>query len=309
MKRRKFIRTAAISGIGSLILPSFFRKNGSYAIKSSYVPVPEKWKPNEINIAWLGHSTVLINFYGKIILTDPVLFESIGIYILGYTYGPKRFTAPALSVDQIPKPDLILLSHAHMDHMDYKTLVNIVERFPNQIDCLTAYNTMDVIKDFEWHSLKEIDWTEITEINGIKIKALEIKHFGWRFPWERDRSKGFTKNGRSYNAYVLERNNKKILFGGDTAMTDKLKLSDEKVDIAIMPIGAYDPWRTNHCNPEEALMMAEHVNAKIFIPIHTNTFKQGMEPINEPLTWLRKSISKYPIEIGLSNIGETYSTS
>ncbi|PIP78068.1 MAG: Zn-dependent hydrolase [Ignavibacteria bacterium CG22_combo_CG10-13_8_21_14_all_37_15] len=310
MKRRTFVKRTFKLSVGAFLFsPLMTKKYEISAAKPLFKPQPDLWKENELNIAWLGHSTILLSFYGKIILTDPVLLERIGVYFLGITYGPSRFTAPALTVEEIPKPDLLLLSHAHMDHMDYQTLKQISERFPNQIDCLTAYNTADVIEDLEWKSLKEIDWTETTEINEIKIKALETKHFGWRFPWERDRSKGFMQNGRSYNAYILERNGMKILFGGDTAMTDKFKKSNESVDIAIMPIGAYNPWKFNHCTPEEALQMANELNAKVFIPIHTYTFKQGIEPIEEPLSRLMASYKDYDMVIGIKQIGETFSLS
>ena len=74
-----------------------------------------------------------------------------------------------------------------------------------------------------------------------------------------------------------------------------------------MPIGAYQPWRRNHCNPEEALIMAdEHLKAKYFIPIHTKTFKQGTEPILEPLNWLKESVVNYNIKLGLDDIGQTF---
>ena len=306
MKRRTFVKRTFKLSLGAFLFSPMMKKFETSAAKPVCKPQPDLWKENEINIAWLGHSTILLNFYGKIILTDPVLLERIGVYFLGITYGPSRFTAPALTVDEIPKPDLLLLSHAHMDHMDYQTLMLLSERFPNQIDCLTAYNTSDVIDDLKWKSLKEIDWTETTEINGIKIKAVETKHFGWRFPWERDRSKGFMQNGRSYNAYILERNGMKILFGGDTALTDKFKKTNESVDIAIMPIGAYNPWRFNHCTPEEALQMAKELKAKIFIPIHTNTFKQGIEPIEEPLNRLTDGYKNFGMTLGLKQIGETF---
>ncbi|MFA6027017.1 MAG: MBL fold metallo-hydrolase [Ignavibacteriaceae bacterium] len=308
MKRRTFVKRTFKLSVGAFLFsPLMTKKYETSAAKPVFKPQPDLWKQNEINIAWLGHSTILLNFYGKLILTDPVLLERIGVYFLGITYGPSRFTAPALTVDEIPKPDLLLLSHAHMDHMDYQTLKQISEKFPKQIDCLTAYNTSDVIEDLEWKSLKEIDWTDSTEINDIKIKAIETKHFGWRFPWERDRSKGFMQNGRSYNAYILEREGKKILFGGDTAMTDKFKKSNESVDIAIMPIGAYNPWRFNHCTPEEALQMAKDIKAKVFIPIHTYTFKQGIEPIEEPLNRLTEAYKNYGITLGIKQIGETFS--
>ncbi len=306
MKRKEFLNKLALGVAGFLILPS--ESKASNPVNTSYKPNPSHWKDNEVNIAWIGHSTVLINFYGKIILTDPVLFDRVGIYLFGLTFGPSRLTKPALTIDAIPKPDLILLSHAHMDHMDYPTLSKFTKLYPNQIDCLTAYNTKDVIEELKWKSLSELDWNEETEITELKIKAVEVKHFGWRYPWERDRSKGFIQNGRSFNAYVIERLGKKILFGGDTAMTDHFKqIKDENIEIAIMPIGAYQPWRRNHCDPEEALLMANnHIGAKYFVPIHTKTFKQGTEPIEEPLIWLKKSVSNYDLELAIKDLGETF---
>ena len=236
------------------------------------------------------------------------LFERVGVSIFGMTFGPSRFTHPALSADEIPKPDIILLSHAHMDHMDYETLSTIVNKYPNEIDCITTYNTADVIAELEWKSLQEIDWNEEAELLGVKFKALEVKHFGWRYPWEKDRSKGYMIDGRSFNAVLIEKNGKKILFGGDTAYHELFKsLGGENIEIAIVPIGAYNPWKKNHCNPEEALIMAnDHIGAKYFIPIHTKTFKQGSEPIDEPLTWLNKSITNYDIKLGLDDIGKTF---
>ncbi len=310
LNRRRFIRNSIISITGSLLFGSgkIFPKQNLKPAYSSAKPDPSTWHKDEINIAWIGHSTILINFYGKMILTDPVFTERIGLYFLGLTYGPSRITYPALQISEIPKPDLVLISHAHMDHMDYESLLEITKKFPSQLDCLTAYNTKDVIEDLNWKSLSEIDWGGSTELNGMVIKALEVKHFGWRFPWEKDRSKGFFIDGRSFNAYLLERNNRKILFGGDTAYTDKfLGLKSEEVDIAIMPIGAYNPWKKNHCNPEEALVMADYfLNAKYFIPIHCNTFRQGREPIDEPLSWLMDSSKNYSIAVGLNEIGQTF---
>lgn len=307
MNRRRFIRNFSFASVGFLFVSEKVLAKKP-PTTPNFKPDPTKWKNDEINIAWIGHSTVLINFYGTTILTDPVLFDNIGVSIFGMTFGPSRFTHPALTVDEMPKPDIILLSHAHMDHMDYETLSSITSKYPKGIDCITAYNTADVIAELEWKSLQEIDWNEEKELQGIKFKALEVKHFGWRYPWEKDRSKGFMKDGRSFNAVIIEYKGKKILFGGDTAYHDLFKpLKDENIEIAIMPIGAYNPWKRNHCNPEEALIMAdEHIGAKYFIPIHTKTFKQGSEPIDEPLTWLGDSISKYKIKLALDDIGKTF---
>lgn len=313
MKRKAFIRKSLQLAAGLAFVPSVlseqFNTNAkAQPLKASFKPNPSEWKNDEINIAWIGHATVLINFYGTMIITDPVLFDRVGLYWLGMIIGPSRYTEPALEVDDIPKPDLVLLSHGHMDHTDFKTLTNLTCKYPDQIDCITAFNTKDISGELEWRSIREMDWGDELDLLGIKFKALEVQHFGWRFPWERDRSKGFMWNGRSYNAYLLEKNGKKILFGGDTAFHNKfIEAGITDVDIAIMPIGAYNPWRRNHCNPEEALIMAaEHMNAKYFVPIHCYTFRQGQEPINEPLSWLKNSAPNYPIEIGLNSIGETF---
>jgi L-ascorbate metabolism protein UlaG (beta-lactamase superfamily) len=269
-------------------------------------PDPSKWNNNEINISWIGHSTVLINFFGIIIVTDPVLYEKIGLNIFGFTVGQSRYSEPALGIDKFPCPDIILLSHAHFDHMDYKTLSGFTDLFPGKIHCITAFNTSDVVSDLNWKSLREVDWDEECFLDDVRITAIEVKHFGWRYPFERDRSRGYFKNGRSFNAYLIEKNGKKVLFGGDTAMTNKF-IPFGGVDIAILPIGAYNPWRTNHCNPEEALKMASiELNAKVFIPIHCGTFRQGLEPVDEPLKWLNNSVKNYKIDLGLKKIGETF---
>ena len=159
MNRRKFIRNISLASAGFLFVSEKLQAKQPPSLPN-FKPDPSSWKSDEINIAWIGHATVLINFYGTTILTDPVLFERVGVSIFGMTFGPSRFTHPALTVDEIPKPDIILLSHAHMDHMDYETLSTIVGNYPNEIDCITAYNTADVIAELECKSLKEIDWNE-----------------------------------------------------------------------------------------------------------------------------------------------------
>lgn len=313
MDRRKFIRSSAIAAAGSLILPPKlvrgFNKSlsGSNMIEPSSRPNLNRWKDDEINIAWIGHATVLINFFGKYILTDPVFFEAVGVYIEGYILGPRRASLPALMLEDIPKPDIVLLSHAHMDHMDYKTLKALTEKYPGELDCIVAYNTKDVVEDLKWKSLQEVDWDERVSLNGINFKGIEVQHFGWRYPGEKERSTGNFEDGRSFNGFIMERFGKKILFGGDTTFTDKFKKHrDENVDIAIMPIGAYKPWRKYHCTPEEALVMAEyHLGAKHFIPIHTKTFDSG-EMIFEPLNWLAKTSKNYDINVGIWDIGETF---
>lgn len=310
--RRKFIKNGLFSTLGILLFPGLLSKLKAKSKSDilNYIPEPENWSNENITLSWLGHSTILINFYGTWILTDPALLERMGVYFFGTSIGPTRLTPPALFIEELPKPDIILLSHAHIDHMDYPTLLKITDRFPGEIDVVTAYLTADVISDLPWKSITVLDWNESAGLRDLKITAYEVEHFGWRYPWEKDRSRGYFKDGRSYNAYLIEKNGKNILFGGDMRKSDKLtKIQRDKVDIALMPIGAYNPWINVHCNPEQALQMAEEINAQYFIPMHCKTFKQSNEPFNEPIEWLSKSAEKYSVKVGLSEIGQTFTLS
>ena len=311
MDRRKFIiRSLGLTLAGS-VAPSIILKGEHFSLVDTgnyqvYKPNPDQWNDDEINIAWVGHSTVLMNIYGKIILTDPALFNSIGLYLFGLTIGKVRATAPALEFDELPKPDIVILSHSHMDHMDYKSLKELTNKFPHDINCVTAFNTKDIIDNLKWKTLMELDWGKTIQFEDLMIKAIEVNHDGFRLPGERDRADGPLLDGRSFNGYILESNDKKILFAGDTAFTEIFtKYKTEDIDVAIMPIGGYIPHHHRHCNPEEALIMAsDHMNAKYFVPIHCNTF-DGDEGFHTPIDWMMKSSDKYDIEIGLSEIGET----
>jgi L-ascorbate metabolism protein UlaG (beta-lactamase superfamily) len=309
MKRRNFIKRSLFVAIATLFAPFFLKTktNAAPLVKLNYKPEPNKWSDKDLSIAWIGHSTILMNFFGKWILTDPALFDRIGIYFFGGTIGPARVTPPALTIDEIPQPDLILLSHAHMDHMDYPTLKAITKKYPNQIDVVVAYLNKDVIDGLGWKSITVLDWGDEKIIQGIRIKANEVKHFGFRYPWEKDRSRGYMKDGRSFNAYLIDYKNKRVLFGGDMSLNEKLRpLKSENIDVAIMPIGAYKPWIRNHCNPEQALQMASEIDAKYFIPIHTKTFNQSFELFNEPIDWMKRSAPNYNLKLGLEEIGQTF---
>jgi len=142
-----------------------------------FVPLPAKWSDNRITLAWLGHSTVLIDFYGIRILTDPALAKHVGIsYGLG-TIGPKRFVAPALTAAQLPPIDVVLLSHAHMDHMDLPTL-RLLGTTPATV---TARTTRDVLVGTGLKHITELGWGDRmscrTDRGDLQIEAFEVKHW------------------------------------------------------------------------------------------------------------------------------------
>jgi len=239
---------------------------------------------------------VLINFYGTTILTDPVLFNRIGADALVGTIGPKRYTAAALKPSQLPAIDLVLLSHAHMDHMDMATL----RALPGHPQAVTAHGTTDLLLETRLKKPKSLKWGEgvkvSTEHGDLQVTAFEVKHWGAR--WKVDKFRG-------YNGYVLEREGKKMIFGGDTAFTTsfgRLK-SQGPFEAAIMPIGAYQPWIASHCTPEQSVQMANAAGAKKFLPIHFKTFPLGREGVIEPMERLETTIETE--RIGWRDAGET----
>lgn len=304
MNRKDFIKqiTLAIGGAIFITDKVLAERAPKFPL---YKPEPENWKDSELNIAWIGHSTMLINLYGTIVLTDPVLFDRVGVEFMGLTYGPIRYTYPALDKNEMPRPDIILISHAHMDHMDYRTLKFLTEKFKDQIICITAANTKDVINDLRWKNLYELDWNKNLDLYKTSFTGIEVKHNGWRYPFEMDRPD--YNNGRSYNGYVIEKYGSKIFFAGDTGFTDKFKsLKEDKIDIAIFPIGGYVPKKHYHCNPEEALIIAdEYINAKYFIPMHCKTFDTDNE-LERPLIWMNEIKDNYKIKVVLNDIGQSF---
>jgi L-ascorbate metabolism protein UlaG (beta-lactamase superfamily) len=265
-------------------------------------PEPSKWSDARVTAAWIGHATVLINVFGITILTDPVLFPRIGIRLPGFTIGPKRLTAPALQFHELPRIDLILLSHAHFDHFDLRTL----RRFNKNTTVVTAPNTGDLLRWTRLRDITELCWGEQKSLNtvagAVSITAFEVKHWGART--QRDTHRG-------YNGYLIEsraRGKRRILFGGDTAMTDsfaKLRY-DGEIDLAIMSIGAYNPWIQSHCTPEQAVAMATAAGARFIMPVHHQTFRLSFEPLREPIERFQIALSETPERIALREIGQTF---
>ena len=260
-------------------------------------PHPEEWPNDRLTAAWLGHSTVLLNFFGVTVLTDPVLFSRIGIRLPFLTIGPKRLTRPALEFHELPRIDLVLLSHAHFDHIDTRTL----SRFGKGTQIVTAPRTRDLLGWTRLRKITELRWDEShrvpTPAGDLFVRAFRVNHWGARLQYD---------NYRGYNGYILERQGRRVLFAGDTAFTDDFaNLRDGRpYDLAIMGIGAYQPWIRSHCTPEQAVAMANMAAARFIMPVHHQTFKLSFEPFDEPIGRFTSTLLEEPTRIALREIGE-----
>jgi L-ascorbate metabolism protein UlaG (beta-lactamase superfamily) len=313
--RRKFLSTVGLTVLSAPLLlgQALNRRRTRWEMmandepieKPEFKPDPLSWDNSTITAAWIGHSTVLINLFGTRIITDPVFSDRIGLDVASlFTIGPKRLVYPALKIEELGPVDIILVSHGHMDHLDTPSL----RKFSRSTPIVMAKNTIDIIDGLGFESVYELDWGQWTQIGPVHIEALEVKHFGWRYPWERDRSRGYW-DGRSYNGYLVSKNGSTILFAGDTAYHEKFKKLAQRnvpIELAIMPVGAYDPWIHSHANPEQSLEMFNHMKARYLLPIHWRTFIQSEEPTLEPMQRLKKAAVTQSDRIVLDSIGETW---
>ncbi len=287
----------ALANTALRIAPIFWEKFSADlkrpVLDSSFRPDFNKWTSDGLRAAWIGHSSVVISMDGFTVITDPVFSKRIGIGIGPFTLGVKRLVSPAASAQDRPKPNLVLLSHAHMDHFDLPSLRALES---NETAVVTAAKTADLLRVKRYGSVQELRWNETVRVGPATVRAFEVKHWGARMQ---------NDTFRGYNGYVIEAGRYRVLFGGDTAMTETFRQlrGMGRIDLAIMPIGAYDPWIRVHCNPEEALQMANDAGADHILPVHHQTFELSREPLREPVQRLLQAAGSSG-RVSLTEIGQ-----
>lgn len=276
-----------------------YEENTESITKVNNRPEPLKWSDKDITLAWLGHATFLINFYGTKILIDPALETRIGLTPVGnYTIGPRRYVETALSAEDLGPVDLLLLSHAHTDHFDFPTIKKVES--PNT-HVITAKNTASLLEGTGFATIKELNWQESSSISGVTVKAIEGQHWGARLPWQKE---------MKANSLLLSKNGVNIFFGADTGYTSKIseQLRNIPIDLAIMGIAAYSPksFEAKHATPEQVWQMSEEMKAKWIVPMHWGTFKLSQEPMNEPITRFRSASAGQIEKVAIQEIGGTW---
>jgi L-ascorbate metabolism protein UlaG (beta-lactamase superfamily) len=218
---------------------------------------------------WLGHASTLLRVAGSTILTDPVLSSRIGVRVGSLTLGLDRLRPPPMDLHSLPPIDVVLLSHAHFDHLDRPTL----QRLANpRTTVITAHRTTRLVPA-GFGRVIELDWGQQFTIAGVTYAAIRPAHWGAR---------RWLDATRGYNSYLIRGADRRVFFAGDTAFTTSFR-DLGPVDLAIMGIGAYDPWIHAHASPEEAWAMANAMRARCIMPVHHSTFELSDEHVDEPM--------------------------
>ena len=237
-----------------------------------------------------------MNYFGVRVISDPTLFDRVGLALDSIlTIGPCRHVAPPLTATELGPIDVILVTHAHMDHLDIPSL----EALPKTATVIACAKCAALIRPLGFNDVRELRWGESTTVKGLTVTDMAARHWGKRWP-----PFGIEYG---YNSYVLDRDGHRILLACDSAYTDVFAaLVSRPLDIAAFSIGAYDPWIRNHANPEQVWTMYRQSGAHYLVPIHWGTFRLSKEPMDEPMRRLLATAGARADEIVMRQIGASW---
>ncbi|MDQ7013598.1 MAG: MBL fold metallo-hydrolase [Planctomycetota bacterium] len=242
--------------------------------------------------AWLGHGGVLLRQGGTTILIDPVLSDRIGPRIGGRTIGPARLASAPAAVGELPAIDLVLISHAHYDHLDRPTLEQLAR---SGTTLITSRRTKRLIPR-GFGRVIELGLDDDLEIEGLRIAALRPEHWGGRTAVD---------VARGCNSYLIESNDRRTLAPGDTALTTEFD-SVGAVDLAVFGIGAYEPSEHHHATPEQVWQMFTAMPGRVLLPVHHSTFDISGEHIDEPIARLLQAAGDHAAQVAAVKPGELW---
>lgn len=239
--------------------------------------LPSQLSPGQIAVTYVNHSTVLLQWAGLNILTDPVWSERVSPVSWA---GPRRVRKPGLDFDKLPTIHLVLVSHNHYDHMDLATLKNLNEKFHPRF--LVALGDAEKLRAIGIENVRELDWWETENFRpDVEVTFTPAQHFSARSLWDRNQS--------LWGGFMLNVRGEKVYFAGDTGYSPHFREIGEKLgapDLAFIPIGAYSPeefFGPMHTNPKEAVQGHLDLKAKRSIGIHFGTFQLTAEAIDQPV--------------------------
>ncbi len=233
---------------------------------------------HNLAILWLGHGSVLAQIDDVTIAVDPVLSQRIGMRIKNKTIGIQRLIPAPVSPQSLIGTNLLLITHAHFDHLDKPTL----EAMQSDTTVVIVPRRCAKLIPAGFERIIELSPGSSIELAGLTITAIEPKHWGARSLFDRR---------RGVNSYLVESKSQRVLFTGDTAET-KVYQGLDPIDLAVFGIGAYDPWDHMHATPEQAWKMFQGLDARFMFPIHHSTFELSDEPIDEPMRRLYQIASQ-----------------
>jgi L-ascorbate metabolism protein UlaG (beta-lactamase superfamily) len=257
---------------------------------------PGRGEPLEIT--WLGHSSVLVDIDGYVVLTDPVFGPRSGPVSWA---GPKRFHPVPIAPESLPQVDAILVSHDHYDHLDYGTVQKLAQRDTTWITALGVGAHLEA-----WgvrpERIVELDWWQTHDVRGLQVVATPARHFQGRGPG--------TATATFWCGWAVRGPRHSVWFSGDTGPWDEgFSEIGERFggfDVSMIEIGAWHPsWGTIHLGPENALRVHQQVRARTMMPVHWGTFQLALHAWDQPICQLLELAEQSGAQVLSPMMGET----
>jgi L-ascorbate metabolism protein UlaG (beta-lactamase superfamily) len=237
-------------------------------------------EPDELGVTFIGHSSFLLQIGGRNVLVDPVFATRLVVL--------RRQRRPGIRMRRLPGVDAVLLTHAHMDHLNRPSLRRIARQTLRRTGrapiAIVPKGVEDLVEGLGFAEIRTMQWWETIEVEGLRVTLTPCKHWGARM---------FHDNHRGFGGYVIASGGLSLYHSGDTAYFPGFAEIGRRLhpQVALLPIGAYypDSYRAVHTSPEEALQGFVDLGAETMVPMHYGTFKLGKEPMDEPLQRLRAS--------------------
>lgn len=228
-------------------------------------PIFPKLKHGQICLTWIGHASFLIQSQHANILVDPNWANWLLV--------ARRLRHAGLAHHHLPNIDLVLITHAHFDHLNRKSLRRIASNQP----IVVPAGVGDLVHGLGFEKVYEMNWWERLRFPGAAVTFVPAKHWGAR---------KVTDLYRGYGGYVLDLGGRSVYHAGDSAYFEGFREIGRKLrpEISLLPIGAYHgpKFGENHMNPEEALQAFHDLRSRIMIPMHFGTYRLSYEPLHEP---------------------------
>ena len=244
------------------VVPGMFRR----AAGTATAPVLEPPGAGHVRVTWIGHASFFLQFADHSVIVDPNWAS---------WHGPvKRQRQPGLRLEEVPEVDLVLVTHAHFDHL-HKPSLRILQA---KEGIVVPKGSGRSVKRLGFPAVHEVQVWDSLRFDQLEVIHTPSHHWGARFLHD---------THRDYGGYLVRAGGKSVFHCGDSAYFDGFKEIGKRleIDVALMPIGAYESpsGRDVHMNPEEAVRAFADLGAKVLIPMHYATFPLGNEPHDEPL--------------------------
>jgi L-ascorbate metabolism protein UlaG (beta-lactamase superfamily) len=251
-----------------------------------------------LRAAWLGHSTVYLEIDGLRLMTDPVFSERASPF---GSMGPKRFHPPPITLTDLPKIDVVLISHDHPDHLDMDTVRYLFSKGTQFFVPLGVGAHFD-----RWGvpqgQVTELDWWESAEAGSVKIVCTPAQHYSGR--------RLVDYMATLWSSWSVIGPEHKVFYSGDTGFSDHFQKIGEELgpfDLSMIKIGLYGPgagWIYAHIDPEEAIRAHLAIQARRMLPVHWGTFNIALHDWDEPIKRAVKAAEENSVDLVTPRVGE-----